>query len=381
MSDKRKQTALMLPGGGARGAYQVGVLQGIRELAGNFSDNPFPIITGTSAGAINAVVLASHADNISHGIDRLEHFWSHLTCADVYRTSWWDSIRSGLHWLGALALGRLGFPPPESLLDTSPLYSLLSREVNFPGIGQAISNRHLEAIAVTVSSYATGRGVTYFQGDSALPTWSLARNEGRRSLIQAEHMMASAALPLLFPPIAIHNEYFGDGGLRQTAPLSPAIRLGADRVLVVATRDEKPDPEPVQRTAAPSIGEVAGHMLDIVFMDNLQADIYRVERINQLLRALDEKRRSDFRLKPVEMMVIRPSRDVRELTSQFAGRLPSSVKALLRTVGAWRPGTRIPSYLLFDTDYCSELIALGKADAHRHSAELRAFLGIDSQTS
>lgn len=374
MTETRKKTALMLPGGGARGAYQVGVLQGVREIFGGFSANPFPIITGTSAGAINAVVLASHADDISHGVDRLEYFWSNLRCSDVYKTGWNDSIRSGLHWLGALALGRLGFPPPESLLDTAPLYRLLSREVHFPGIGKAISDDHLEAIAVTVSSYATGRGVTYFQGDSSLSTWSLARNEGRRGLIQAEHMMASAALPLLFPPIAIHNEFFGDGGLRQTAPLSPAIRLGADRVLVVATRDEKPDPEPVQRSAAPSIGEVAGHMLDIVFMDNLQADIYRVERVNQLLRALDEKRRREFALKPVEMMVIRPSRDVRELTTKFAGRLPSSVKALLRTVGAWRPDSRIPSYLLFDTDYCSELIALGKADAHHHASELRAFL-------
>ncbi|MDZ7768321.1 MAG: patatin-like phospholipase family protein [Woeseiaceae bacterium] len=246
MSTVRGKPALMLPGGGARGAYQVGVIKALMDYLPG-AESPFPIIAGTSAGAINAAVMASHADNFREGAASLELFWATLQSGQVFKAGWRHNLTTGLHWLAAMTLGGLGIANPRSLLDTAPLQELLEREVYTAGIAECLERGMLEALLVTASGYSTSRAVTFFQTARPMPGWDVPRRTGTPTRIAAEHLMASAALPLLFPAIRIGHEYFGDGGMRHVAPLSPPIRLGADRLLIIGTREETPDPEPNRR--------------------------------------------------------------------------------------------------------------------------------------
>ncbi|MEM9304471.1 MAG: patatin-like phospholipase family protein [Pseudomonadota bacterium] len=367
------RTALMLPGGGARGAYQVGVLRGLLEVLGTDS-NPFPIIVGTSAGAINAAVLASHAARFSNGLGRLEAFWGSMRCHHIYRTDWRTVARSAVHWIGALLFGRLGLPGPRSLLDTAPLRQLLENETVLDRIPEAIRTGSLRGVAITASGYTSSRAIAFFDAIDGCDSWERPRRLGRRSRIDVDHLMASSALPVLFPPARVGQEWFGDGGLRMAAPLSPAIHLGADRVLVISTRDGVTDPEPTDLLPPPTIGDVAGSLLDIVFLDSLDADLARLQRINRTLDLLPGMRREHTELRKVDSLVIRPSIDLRDVADAHLHAMPASVRMLLSGIGAWRRGTRLPSYLLFEREYCRALLDLGRADALALGDRLRSFL-------
>jgi len=366
--------ALMLPGGGARGAYQVGALRAIWEISG-CERNPFPIITGTSAGAINAAVIASHAHEFEVGIERLDYFWRTMYCGRIYRTDVGAAFKSALHWFGSLALGGLIRTRPRSLLDNSPLYDFLSREFDSAGTAAAIAAGALRAFAVTASGYTTAGAVTFFQGVPELSGWQRVRRLGRSDVIGVDHLMASAALPMLFPAQRIGYEYYGDGGIRQTAPLSPAVHLGASHILIIGTRDERPDEAPLKPDVEyPSMGEIAGYMLDVIFMDNLQADLARLNRINHTLSVMPPESRAQTALHPIRTLLLRPSKDMREVAQRHAHRVPASVRYLLRGVGAWGKKTRLPSYLLFEAEFCNELIELGYQDAMEQRAEIEHFL-------
>lgn len=367
------RTALVLPGGGARGAYQVGVLQAINEITGGAA-NPFPVICGTSAGAINAAVMASHAHEFGTGVERLEHFWSTMYCARVYRTDAWSVLKSGLRWAFSLALGGRLVSNPRSLLDNEPLRQFLENNLQLQGIETAIEQGALRGLAVTASGYTCAAAISFFQGSESLEPWDRERRHGQRTRIGAEHLLASAALPLLFPAELIGNEYFGDGGMRSLAPLSPAIHLGADRILVISTRDEKPDPQPVAPVPYPSLGEIGGYLLDTIFMDTLNADLNRLNRINKTLEMVPADRRRDSGLTHIDSMVIRPSRDLREVTHEHMGEIPWAVRTLLRSLGGWGRDWRMASYLLFEAAYCGELLRLGYTDGMAQAGSLRDWL-------
>lgn len=377
------RAGLVLPGGGARGAYQVGVLRALADIwqKSGRSGNPFPVISGSSAGAINAAVLASHGDSISEGAMRLERFWKSLHCSRIYRTDAWTILTTGLRWM-------LSFSPllsslvaqPKSLLDNEPLREFLAQELLFERIQQCIDSGDLRGVAVTASGYTCASAISFYQAVASAQPWVRARRSGRSTRLAVEHLMGSAALPLLFPAYKIGNEFFGDGGMRMVAPLSPAIHLGADRLVVVTTRDEQPDPEPSQAERYPSFGEIGGYLLDTIFMDRLTADIARLERINETLSLMTPEQRCETPLKVIKTLVIRPSVDLREVTRHHAADIPRPVRLLLRTLGGWGRDWRMASYLLFEPPYATELIDLGYQDGKARADEVLAFLD-DQQVS
>jgi len=361
-----------LPGGGARGAYQVGVLQAVVEILGERRAR-LPVICGTSAGAVNAAVLASHAGDLAYGVGRLAEFWSGLRCERIYRTDAWTVAVTALRWFLALGSGGLLPVAPRALLDNTPLRELLSGALRLDGIGKAIAAGDLRGVAITASAYTRSSAVSFYEGAGDIAPWRRKRRLGEPATLSVDHIMASVALPLIFPAQRLGNEYFGDGGMRMGAPLSPAVHLGADRVLVIATRDEHPDPEPSAPAAYPGAGEIGGYLLDTVFMDTLSADLARLRRINRTLSLLDAEQRAASGLRPVETLVIRPGRDLRHITAEHAPAMPGSVKLLLRTLGGWGRDWRMASYLLFEAEYCRALMRLGREDGLRARERVEAF--------
>jgi len=375
---KSERKALILPGAGARGAYQVGVLKAIATLLPRRAVNPFSVISGTSAGAINAAVLASGASQFALAVSEMERVWSSFEVHQVYRSDSWTMLRSSLHWLSAVVFGGLGVKNPLSLLDNQPLRELLDKNINPQNIERSIKAGHLDALAITASSYSSSRSVTFFQGDSSLKAWARVRRFGKPTKIDIDHLMASSAVPFIFPPVKIGSGYFGDGAMRHGAPLSSAIHLGADRMLVIGVRDEHSDPEPNESIPAdvPNLAHLAGYMLDTLFMDGLYSDLERLKRINIMLEQLDhELSGSIAQLRPLSTLVIAPKEDMRQVAARHVHELPRAVRLLLRGLGAMnRDGMMLISYLLFESGFTRELIEMGTRDAMEVEDDLKAFL-------
>jgi NTE family protein len=389
MADKKK-TGLVLTGGGARAAYQLGVLQGVSSILQDAGwkpeRNPYDIICGTSAGAINATALACHADNFDEGLQMVLRIWQHFTAEQVYRADSLGMLRSGVKWLSLLSFGwllRKWLPsPPNALLDNTPLVTLLNRMLNFPRLDAALSTGALHALAVTASSYTAGQHFTFFQSEADIEPWVRTQRIALRSQIGVEHLLASSAIPLIFPSTPIYcdgrREYFGDGSMRQLAPISPAIHLGADKVLIIgAGRLTEPALDRGTHAQYPSLAQIAGHAMSSIFLDSLAVDIERMTRVNATLSVLTEEQRARTPLRPVEMLIIAPSERLDEIASRHIGSLPRPVRMLLAGIGATEVrGAALASYLLFESSYTCELIRLGQKDALARRADVLAFFGM-----
>jgi NTE family protein len=376
---ERIRKALILPGAGARGAYQIGVLKAIAGILPEREPNPFSVICGTSAGAINAAVLAGRAANFERAVADMEHVWANFSASQVYRSDDWTMLKTSLHWLAAATMGGLGVRNPSSLLDNAPLRELLEQNIRFDGIRRSIDQGHLDAVAVTASAYATARSVTFFQGRPELKSWTRVRRIGRATRLTVDHLMASAAVPFVFPPVQIGGEFYGDGSMRHRAPLSPAIHLGADRMLVVGVRDERPDAEPPVggKPEEPTFAHLGGYMLDTLFMDGLYTDLEHLSRTNRILEQLGGQKLAGTvaGLRPLHTLVIVPRQDLRSLAAEFVHELPRGVRLLLRGLGASsHSGMQLVSYLLFESGFTRALIEMGYRDAMEMEDELRAFI-------
>jgi len=370
---------LVLTGGGARAAYQVGALRALAELFGN-GPLPFPVVCGVSAGAINGSSLAAEADDFPRAVKHLTDTWLSLTPEHVYRTDALSLVSIGSGWFRGLTAG--GTQPPRRynhLLDTSPLRELLGREIPFEAIRENVARGLVRGVAISATNYETGTSVTFFDGAPEMKPWARSRRMGVKTAITLDQVMASAAIPIFFPPVQVGGSWFGDGGVRLTAPMSPALHLGADRVLVIGIRHPRTAEETVvineaaQRDDLP-LSQILGVLMNAVFLDSLEPDIERVERVTEMLDTI--QRPADSHLRPVHILLLQPSQDLAALASDQVMRFPRTLRFLLKGLGvSQKGGSDLLSYLAFEQQYIERLVTLGYDDTRARFEEIRGFMG------
>ena len=379
-------TGLILMGGGARAAYQVGVLEGIARILESrgwpATRNPFPVVCGTSAGAINAAAIAAHSDDWLGAIERLTAVWHDFSASQVYRVDARGSLGNAAHWVGALLFGWMIRSRPRSLFDNSPLADLLGRMIDLRRLQRCLDDGHLKALAITASSYTSGQHVTYYETRDPVTPWYRTQRLSSPTRIEIAHLLASSAIPFAFPAMPLHldgrHEYFGDGSMRQTAPISPAIHLGADRILVIGAGQLQRGTAHAEHTGSqylyPSLAQVAGHAMASIFLDGLASDIERLTRVNRTVNMLADEHRQRSDLRNIDLLVIAPSQRLDSLATEHVRHLPRNIRMVLRMLGATdKRGAGLSSYLLFEKAYTRRLLDLGREDAQAHRDQVLRF--------
>lgn len=389
---QREPVGLVLTGGGARAAYQVGVLAGILEIldpdrSSRFA-NPFDIICGSSAGAINAAALACRAHDPHRALDGLQDLWGNLHTGDIYHADAARLLRTGLRWFAMLSLGWL-LPDlrnrqPRSLLDNQPLGKLLTNTLDFDCLKTNLGSGMLQALAITATAYTTGEHLTFYQSGGVIKPWKRSLRQAVPCTIGVDHLLASSAIPFIFPAQAMlvrgQTQWCGDGSMRQLAPMSPAIHLGAKKIVVIGTgyKDDTHPEESDVNPKYPTLAQIGGHALSNIFLDSVSMDVERTQRINELLELLPESQAQDLSLRPVRTFVVTPSRSLDHLATVHLEQLPRAARTLFRVLGVSSAsrattGGALVSYLLFEASYTQELIRLGRADSLNRIDEVKAF--------
>lgn len=372
---------LVLSGGGARGAYQAGVLKAIAEISARLGiSNPFQIYTGVSAGALNISLLASHSRDFTSAAQDLCDLWCQLTPSQVFHGDIFNLSKSGVQWMTTLSLG--GFykaAPSLALLDTSPLRQFILENCSFPQIQKNLEQGKFQTVAITAMSYNTTNTVTFVQSNKAFQPWTRVRRHSENSVLSLDHILASASIPILFPPVSIGREFFGDGCIRNQTPCGPAISLGAQRMIAIGVRKKQdlcyaPQLKLEKKITAPTIARVANVLLSAVMMDGMEIDIERIERTNLYLERLSASEREVLPLKNIPNLWISPSQDISGLALNKAHRLPPMLRYLMRGLGSLEEASELVSFLLFDAEFCKQLIDLGYKDAFKEEERIRQIL-------
>ncbi len=372
-------TGLVLSGGGARGAYQVGVLKALAEVLPKTVYNPFPIVCGTSTGAINALALAGRAGPFRLRMRKLEYIWRSITPDKVYRADALGVLKNTLKVMVSFLHSGYAFGNPVALLDNTPLRELLESTVRFHHIDEAIVSGELNSLSITCMNYTSGQSITFFQGANGVRNWERSRRRGIRSGLTIDHLMASSAIPALFPAVKIGDNFFGDGAIRQLKPLSPALQLGARKIFVVGVSDNPRHKQPLNPpTHSPSIAQIISQMLNSAFIDSMEADLETLHSINRLVSSMTKEQRTESGIndmRPIEALAISPSEPIDIIATEYLKELPLTLKLFLKGIGATAQGggASTASYLLFEKKFCSRLLNIGYRDAMEQEKDIRHF--------
>ena len=384
MSSGEKKNGLVLSGGGARSAYHIGVLAGLQDIArveglGNSLD--YSIISGISGGAINGSYLACRADDPISAVNSLWTQWEELTLKNVFRADTFPLLSRASHLASQLGFGgRVPGKAVTELLDTAPLQQLLNHVLNFEKLRAHIASKKLHGLGITATHYGTGSSVTFFEGAPEIDTWIRSNRIGRKTTLSPDHVLASSAIPALFPPTRIQDAYYGDGAIRMSSPMSPAIHMGADRILAIGVRYFRTPQETLALNETMTmrsirLADIAGVMLNSLFLDAIDADLERMERINRTLTLVPHSSAHPENLRRIPVLAIRPSVDLGALAkSEFNG-FSWMFKHLLRGLGASdNRGSDLVSYLAFEKSYTSRLLEIGRQDALKQRADVLKWL-------
>ncbi|MCV2402741.1 patatin-like phospholipase family protein [Marinomonas sp. C2222] len=375
----KSNDALILSGGGARAAYQVGVLSAMGKILPENNKLPFSILCGTSAGALNATMLACHAHNFTKATSRLSHVWSHLTPDQVYSLDRWPMVSSLTKALLSLFHSHNN-PSALALMDNSPLKALLSQNLDFTKIDKAIENQNLSALAITAMSYTTGKSTTFFKGRNGFDEWIKSRSHGIKQDLSVKHLLASSAIPMLFPAQKVGKHYYGDGAIRQKSAITPAIQLGAEKLFIIGVSGNRApqkwtSEESVEEVTAPSLSQILGQLLNSAFIDNLEEDISQLELVNNLISELPEEKQLKQAKLPMNTLIVSPSEALNEIAHHYLHTLPKNIRVLLKAAGSSSTSkvSSAASYLLFTPPFCKALIELGYKDAMWEKDRILAF--------